>query len=497
MKKTILFLILISLIFIGIFVMNHNSKSNSEIIFGTTQIPFSSDPLDFDYYTHHYAFSSVFAKLVSTEKSGEVFPMLSSEWKNEKDFTVWKFKIRNDLNYSNGDAITIHDIMSNFRRVAYLKKKNDSKSGLVENLKGYDLFNNLDDKIEGLAIENDWLVFSFTKPMPNLLDIISFGFYGLAHPELYDARTGIWNKELKPISSSTYDIALWDKNNYIIELRKDSKFISLDYRVKRIKFYLIQNIKESKDLDNVDLLVSDKSSLLINNKFEYVGSQVNFKIGYLKCHSWNKATSPFYRLEVRKWFRQAFYNSLEDNKFNITHSFFPLNIQGIRPIKDKELINKPSFDVFKILTHPIGFSAKLKENAKTKSIAEIFSEALVSLGKNTGAEIEQVDLPEDNLYDVAISGTGMESINYLDTVKFMFLSKEGIQLPDSTGLIKQELEKEQPDINFINQEIWNQAIIWPIRHYSSGYWFNKNSNLDYSELNFESASIDFQFLKFN
>lgn len=490
--------IALSIVFcLGIFIMKNNSKSNNEIVFATPQIPFSSDPLDFDYYTHHYAFSSVFARLVSTERNGEIFPMLASEWKNQQDFTVWKFKIRKDLKYSNGDLISINDVLLNFKRVAYLKKKNDSKSGLVENLQGYEFFHHINDEIKGISIENDWLVFNFVKPMPNLLDIISFGFYGLAHPKLYDQKTGDWYKDLKPISSSSYEVFSWDKDSYILKFRKDSKFISPDKRIEKIRFSLIQKIKESKDLDNIDLLVADKNSLLINEKFEYVGSQINFKIGYLKCNSWNNPNSPLQRLEVRKWFRQIFYKSLEGNNFNIVHSFFPLNIVEIKPINDHEEVIKPSFNDFKILTHPISFSAKLKEKSNVKSVAEIFSEALLSLGKNTGALIEQKEMPKNNLYDVAISGTGMESINYLETVKFMFLSKEGIRLPDSSGLIKKELEKENPDINFINQELWNQAIIWPIRHYSSGYWFNKESNLDYSEINFESPSIDFQFLKFN
>ena len=102
---------------------------------------------------------------------------------------------------------------------------------------------------------------------------------------------------------------------------------------------------------------------------------------------------------------------------------------------------------------------------------------------------------KDDIYDIEILGSGFEASDYMDTLKLMFLSKDAIRLPDITGKIKEELKKENPDINFINREIWDQAVIWPIRHYSSGYWFNKNSNINYEEMNFNSPSVDFQFLK--
>ena len=137
------------------------------------------------------------------------------------------------------------------------------------------------------------------------------------------------------------------------------------------------------------------------------------------------------------------------------------------------------------------------ENSDKKSIAELISEALIALGQNSGASLVEKDYPTDEKYDVSITGTGIESVDYLETVRFMFLSKEGIKLPDSTGKILKELAQKNPDINIINREIWDQAIIWPIRHYSSGYWFKKESNIDYGQMNFDSASIDFQFLTRN
>lgn len=498
MNKTILFsLIIILFLTSGLILMKNSTHKNHhrKITFATPQIPFSSDPLDYDYYAHHYAFSSIFAKLVSTEKNGELTPMIASSWSNSNNFKVWKFKIRTDLKYSNNDIIKIDDVILNLKRIAYLKKINNSRSGLMEFLLGFDDIQNLSDNFDGIKKLNDEIILEFIKPMPTLLEIISFGFYGIAHPSLFNTETGQWKDKKNIISSGPYQVVLWNDNEYEISYRNNVQYFKNDNPLKEIRFSLLSNLKKASDLNDVDIVVADKSSLLIDERFTYSGSSINMKIGYVYCNSWNKKEKIFSDINVRRWFRAKFYKSLEKNNFEITNSFLPLNLQHIQRFSNTYSVEKPNFEHFDLVTHPISISGKIEENNNKKSIAEIFSDGLKALGEDSGATLIQKDLPSDDMYDLTINGTGVESINYIETIRFMFLSKEGIRLPDSTGVITTELNKNNPDINIINQELWNQAIIWPIRHYSSGYWFNETSKIDYSLINFDSASIDFQFLK--
>ncbi len=484
------------LISIGTY-MFYNKKidTRTTATFGVPQLPFSSDPMDYDFYVHHWAFSSIFAKLVSSEKNGETFPMIAEEWKNENNFQRWSFKIRSDLKYSNGEPIKISDVLLNFKRISYLKKKNNSNSGMLEFLKGFYKIESLNNEIEGLKIEKNSIVFEFIKPMPNLLDVISFGFYGIAHPSQFDHKSGGWLNKKTAIASGPYQIKTWDDEQYEIQLRDNVEYSKKNKNLTNIKFKVFTNAKSSSDLDDIDFMVADKNSLMVDNRFNFIGSNVNFKIGYVQCHSWNKEKSPLADKATREWFRMKFYQGLLKNNFEVTTSFFPPSLKGLKNIDRNFVVSRPNFQHFTLKTHPMNMSSKIKENNHKKSISEIFSTALLNLGIDSGATLLQLDLENDSLYDVAISGSGIEAVDYMDTVKFMFLSKEGIRLPDINGKILEELKKESPDINIINQEIWDQAVIWPIRHYSSGYWFNTNSNIDYSEMNFESPSIDFQFLK--
>ena len=94
--------------------------------------------------------------------------------------------------------------------------------------------------------------------MPNLLELISFGFCCIAHPSQFDNFTGEWIDKIKAISSGAYEASLWDNDNYEIKYRNQDKLYFNKKSLKKIKFSEITKIRNSKDLDNIDFLVADK-----------------------------------------------------------------------------------------------------------------------------------------------------------------------------------------------------------------------------------------------
>ena len=76
----------------------------------------------------------------------------------------------------------------------------------------------------------------------------------------------------------------------------------------------------------------------------------------------------------------------------------------------------------------------------------------------------------------------------------MFLSKEGIRLPDADGKILGELKKADFDPQVINQLLWDQAIIWPLAHFSVGIWA-KSGLFNFSDVNLSLPPADFQYLQ--
>lgn len=476
-------------------------KTNSHkkvLNFVTISKPFSSDPMDYDLYIHHQAFTSVFGNLVSLGKKGEVVSQIAQSWSHDESAKKWVFIINNNLKYSNGDVITAADIEMNLKRVAFLKSKNNSQSGLFEYIEGFESIKKLND-VKGIYSEGNQLFLNFIQPMPDLLSKISFGFYSLAHPSLYDHQTGEWKNKHRTISSGPYEVVKWDDNSFELGLRKNIQYVDYNNAIEKISFIDLSLIKQSSDLNDVDILIADKSSLMVDSSFEYIGSSEGFKIGYVHCYGWDKVNSPLNNLEIRKWMRFKFYKGLQKSHFEIINSFFPSTFAGIKKFDLDFEIPKPVFKKFKIITHTMSAALKINENINQKSIPEIFNLALRNIGEDSDIEVEQIKFEDsmeiEKVMDIAINGTGIEADDFLSTVKFMFLSKHGINLPDSTGVILNELKKNNPDIDIINKELWNQAIIWPIRYYTKGYWFKKDSLINYDQLNLDLPAIDFQFIK--
>lgn len=496
-KITVVILLLI--LGISLFKVSDNNVNSKDLVFITPNLPFSSDPMDYDFYVHHYGFTSVFSGLVSLQKRGTVVPRLAKKWTNKNDFKTWEFVIDENLKYSNGEKILAEHVYLNFQRVIFLMKSSGSDSGFLEHLLGFESVTNISSSIPGMELNGNVLRFHFKKPMKDLLELVSFGLYSLAHPTLYDSKTGVWIDQKKVISSGPYEVLVWDEQNFVLEAREDFSQLAEENGVKRVVFRPISKIKTAIDLSDVGIVVADSNSLQVDENFEYISSPIGLNIGYIRCYGCEKKESPLADLKVRKWLRSKFYLGLELNGIKPVKSFFPLLMNGVQEIKDSEAddINN-NYGKIRLRTHRYTNFNKIKENEKKISVNESIAKAMEYLASQKELEIEFDEYNTSKKFtdfDIIMKGTGIEAVEFLSTVKFMFQSKHGIKLPDISGKILEELKKENPNIQIINQELWDQAIIWPVRHFSSGFWINRNINIDVSELNLNHPAIDFQFVK--
>jgi hypothetical protein len=185
---------------------------------------------------------------------------------------------------------------------------------------------------------------------------------------------------------------------------------------------------------------------------------------------------------------------MEKSGQKVTRSFFPLGIKSI-----KESINSNSSSV--------NFDGREVKYATTKNqnpVFQLFEPSIRQAIKELSGIPIPIKVPPEVFYeeydqnrksfmaDIYMLGTGILIEDPLHDVNFMFKAKEGIQLPDSSGIILKELNKTHPDLQLINQEIWNQAIIWPITHYASGFW--AKSTVDLSLINNSLPPTDFNWV---
>ena len=100
------------------------------------------------------------------------------------------------------------------------------------------------------------------------------------------------------------------------------------------------------------------------------------------------------------------------------------------------------------------------------------------------------------IVDIKITGTGVLVENPQQDLMFMFLSKQGIRLPDVDKNIKPKLLSRPFNteyvIDHINQALLEGAAIWPITNFWAGYLAAKE--VDMTNINTSQPPIDFSYI---
>lgn len=327
--------------------------------------------------------------------------------------------------------------------------------------------------------------------MPDFLEKVSFGLYSIAHPSDYD-EFGKWKDDHRVIASGHYRIQKWDDKDFVLELRPG--FIPL--QSKQIKSIVFNFSKDISEIQNADIMIREKLNPYADpEQWTFASTAQDNNITYIKVMKWDNANSILSDKKNRTILRNIFYDSLEESGLNATKSFFPLSIKNIKEFSyEKNLsfnLEKNKFTTQPFFTNPTG---SLK-----KELGDIYSDAFQLFCTRVNAIATNVDYPnleedEKKVFDIQFLGTGILVDSPRDDIRFMFMSKQGIRLPDESGEIKRKLLNDDFDVQEINELLWDQAIIWPVRHYSMGFWTKNSSDIDVSMLNLTLHPIDFQFL---
>jgi len=471
------------------------SKPKRILVFlGST--PYSSDPLDYDAFIHHIAFGSVFGNLVTQYKLGEHSPELAQSWRVSSDQKEWTFTIRKDLSYSDGSPITGKSFEQSWLRMAKIMKQRKSESGFFENLVGYDQLEQSSTEIEGLSATKENLIIRLIKPMPRLLDKISFGLYSLVHSSQFDLSSTKWLAgKQNLISSGAYQMREWNDNRLLLALRKEYP-AGLHHKNPIEEIEIFWKI-EAYPVSEIDIAMGSELTTPPSKDFILQGGPPS-SIYFMRVISWRDPDSIFLKKENRIVFRNEFYKELKNIGFKPIRSFFPLIIKDIKELSDppkiqiavetKKTVRMPNYPQPAFINV---LSSKLIE--ATVKTTEHFNMQNERPAYSFGLLMDEIlKQSKKTTWDVVIYGTGILAADPLDDVKFMFRSKEGIFLPDETGEILKELDKNPVNLQRINELLWEQGLIWPVTHYSSGLW--ARPDLDFSEINLVLPPTSFQWI---
>lgn len=475
------------------------TSSKSPLIFGLIGAPYSMDPLEFNAFVHHVTTRPVHASLVSQYQAGAITGQIAESWSNSEDLSTWTFYIRPDIKFSNGDPITAETVRLALTRIAFLQHKRRSASGLTEHLRGVTTLTRATDRFEGISAEGSKLILHFNDPQPKLLEAISFGLYGITHPKDYDAKTGHWLSPKSAVASGAYQISTWTEDELLLSKRADvGEFLAKKNSPQAVRFVWSPHLTSKADIAMGPSLDAEQHS-----EDEYFGSgAMTTSIYYLHLVSWNDPGSPIKDRDLRAALRKNFYEHFAVKDQDLKRSFLPS-----RTINDYADDNRIISDSDPKLPQLLkNLSLKIAAPRANSVFASKLYESLESSLIHLGIQVETVPRPnpktimamldpkpQDRGLDILALYTNILVEDPIADVKFMITSKEGIRLPDPTGRLKAEAAKDRPDFTKINQILYDDAIVWPVAHFSSGL-FAKRGLFDFSQINLSLPPTDISFI---
>lgn len=426
--------------------------------------PSSSDPLEHDQISNTIVFSATSSGLISNLRKGEYQGLIAESWTQEDSFRRWEFKVRPGLTFEDGEPITAETVVASWRRLERLMRERGSKSGLFEFAASYE------------ARDGGFVELRFTKPFPKLLDILSDGLYAVAHPGCYASETGTWSCSGRAISSGAYRVARWDAEGVDLALRED---FPAEFRHPRAA----RTVRIRWDADSraqADLVFGTSEDRLDERGLAFVGG-ARSGIAFLRCQSWSRPESPVGDRLARAALRDSFYKELARVGLAPVRSFFPPSIPGIRELPAGPATEPaPALGAGTLRFRP--FPSHLGHlAAATPAMAAAARRRGLRFAETstTKAELREDYAPGLPRYrdDVAYGATEVTLENPRFSVRFMFLSKEGIRLPDPGGHVARVLAREEFDLQEINEILWDDAVIWPVSHFGWGTWAKPDVDL--------------------
>lgn len=172
-----------------------------------------SDMLSFDIHDHASAATeaihvNIFNYLLKHDAEGNFVPDLAESWENVNP-TTWRFKLRQDVKFQNGDPFTAADVKFTLERVAKDEKLREHSNY---------------DEIQEVTVVDDHTVDVITKnPDPILLNRLSRAGSGML-PSKYIAEKG-WEEFLKnPVGTGPYKFSEWRRDDRLILVKNDEYF---------------------------------------------------------------------------------------------------------------------------------------------------------------------------------------------------------------------------------------------------------------------------------
>lgn len=334
--------------------------------------------------------------LTSADKTGATIPSAAESWTNV-DEKVWTFKLRSDIKWSNGDALTAHDFEYSLRRLTDPKTASPYNSYLVDakvaNAKEVSEGKSPVDTLGVKAIDDTTLEITLNEPVPYLPDLLNLPVTYAVNKKAIETHGDKWIEPANYVATGAYKLKDWVVNSHITLERNTAYFDDAKTSIQEVNFLPISgaatvNRYKAGELDIVGVPPEQVDKLKSEHPDEIMSSP-RFCTFYLE---YNLAKAPFDDARVRRAIslmvdRETLTEKVTKRGEKPAYQYTPASIQGMGDVKHEWLSwdkAKRSEEAKKLLTEA-GYSAdkpvKFEILYSTSEMGKLINTAAASMIK--------------------------------------------------------------------------------------------------------------------
>lgn len=452
--------------------------------------PNSFDPLEADRASNLPIARMLYLTPVEISVENDLVSTVLEEFsynRNEKTIT---FVVRNNLKYSDGEPITVNDVVLAITRMLHARPDFPVIKDIVGTHEWLQKEYPLLSTPSGIHIKENKISLKLVKNNPNPLFRFTLELFSIIPAKCIDLKTAKLNCDFPP-ASGYYSLIKQEKLTYDFRLRQKPLAHRIDVP-ENIKISYINN-NQLIDFDyntQENAVVFGLEYFYLNTRLSKDIPGLNFKYlpySYFYSLVFNPNVKPFDRIECRKEFVSQFTRNLKTatkSEFNFSKSIFTPILPGYLPDQKFE----PS--------KSSGYSCEMQTdlNFFDPKDNSFFSEALQKTYRYFSINEDQLIKPEstleaerlfvENRLPILTFGSGFWSADPVGDLQMMFTPKLHSRLKFLAGdskvrsLLKsiEETESDQEIINKLKDfnVYLNHSALMSVYLHSRKFYASKN-----------------------